>query len=658
MAIRRLNNSNFKAISEASDPGGLKNKQKFAIGNNAYRDRAIARWYQNGGDLFLKWVKRYYRTWSGEPLRWDDPFAEQLFSLIGNPWIVTLYAEKPAQVGWTEAIISFTAFIVAEIRSPMGFGVEKALKLGDIVGPRIRAAFDHCEPIQKLKGRYKESVGREDTDTKQRQLSVGGVPLTCFYASTVSGGKVDPSAHRDRQASSSISSFPADVMTCDEIELWISGALDIAKKRQEACTLPTKVFRAGSTPGQVGGIVDNLMASSKYLFQWQVKCPECGAASFLDAFGSLLQPVTSVDESGVEEQKYLDIRGRPLKWFCRDEKQPVETAYIGCRHCKAELAKKTISAGEFICRNTGVSMKELCDRAIQKQEPVNDAVAVRLPKLATALFDPVERIRILLATKNPADEVQQGLGKPVSIGGGRINLDFILGAVGKSLPLDSLDWEQKIIVGCDQGQAANFLVAVKYWLPLEYEDESDRWYRAIVQVLHFDQRSDGVVSLFGSIQSLVKEYKANMVGMDLKPEVARAGEFGRLHPPEENEDYPVFLFSQCALESGQKFRRVPQNIQGVETSVFRLDRTAGLDAIRDRFYNQRVILPEGLEYNPKDPNNFIYHLQTSEKLSDGKWVELPGEPDHYFHAFNLADMALLCWLHERPKAFVFGGLSR
>ena len=653
----RLSNANQKAIDDAVDPDGLKDRQSFVDEASIQQTKAVKLWYERGGRRFFNWVKKYYRNWSGQLLTWDDPFAPELFILIGNPWVTLLYAEKPAQVGWTEAVIALNAFALAELRIPVGFGVEQAQKLTDLVGPRIQKALDHCEPVQKLRSSYKTKVGRKDTDTKQRHITVAGVLSTYFYASTASGGKKDPSAHRERQAPSAMSSFTAFLIICDEIELWPPGAMDIATKRQEASHLPTKPMRAGSTPGAEGGIVDSFMKSSKHLFLWQVVCPHCNVAQPLDPFGNLLRPEI-IEDNGMKEERYLDLRGYPLKWFHHDPTEPITTAYVGCSHCEKELSKKAINAGKFICQNTGESLLDLCDRTVREQAPIYQPVAIRIPKLATKRFDARERISKLVNSRNRADEIQQGLGRAVSIGGGRINLTSILKSVGKKIPENVAGWEQKIIVGCDQGQAANYIVVARYFLPPDFEDNIDRWYRSYAEIIYYDQVADGALSNFASIKRTVAEYEGQIVGMDLNPETAKAGEFGRLHPPDGDEDYPVFLFGQCALGTGQRFHRTEKNIQGVETVIFRLDRTAGLDAVRDRFYNGYISLPAGLQHNPSDPNNFIYHFQTSEKLSSGKWVESPGDPDHYFHAFNFCEMALLCYLHEHISRITFGGLKR
>jgi hypothetical protein len=653
----RLTASNNKAIARATDPGGIADRRKFAAQMTRVRKYSVERWYKEGGYWFLSWVKEHYRTWTGELLRWEDPFSEEFYLIWGNPWIVSIYAEKSAQVGFSEGGIAFTAFCLGALRVPTAYGVEQERKLGDMVGPRIQPALDNIAPIQKLKVDYKKSVGRKDTDTKQRQITVGGVLLTCFYASTSSGGKGGDG--RGRQAASGLSSFTAWVLAClDEIELWPSGALDVARQRQEASPLPTKPLRAGSTPGHEGGIVDTYSRGAKYLFQWEVRCPCCDRLQHLDPFGNLLIAVP-VDEEGNEvaessETEFIDIMGRPRRWFHREPERPIETAFVGCLHCGGELSKEAIAQGRFTCINSGISLRELHDKLLKEQVPLYDDVSLRLPKLATARFSAPERIRRLIQTRNPADEIQQGLGKPVSIGGGRINLTRTLWCVGRPYPVQAAQWEEYIVIGVDQGTVGNWVVVCKFWVPDDGEDDEDRWYRAFGEVVSYQHLGGG----FAAIHKLAQLYEADLVGIDNEPEVEKAGEYARQHPPDyDNEGYAVLLFDQLKL-NGPKYKQSVKDVQGVDVPIIALHRTAQLDAVRDRIHQLQYRFPKDTIYDPKDDENFLYHLQTSERLKTGQWTEPQGTPDHYHHALGFAEMALLYWLVEAPEPMVFGTMKR
>ncbi|MGB3203626.1 MAG: hypothetical protein WBB28_01420 [Crinalium sp.] len=653
----RIGRTNHREIVIASDPGNLQERRDFAESMAQKRQDAVDNWYAKGGDLFLKWTKKYYRTWSGEKLRWNDPFLEEAFILMGCPWIVTIVAEKSAQVGWTELGIALNAFFLAYLRVPVAYGVEMAGKLSDIVGPRIQTAFGHIEPIQKLKIEYKKSSGIKDTDTKTRHISVGGVDSTYFYASTSGGKKSSPGSGDERQASSALSSFTAFGIIADEIELWSPGAIDIARQRQEACWMPTKPLRAGSTPGRSGGVVDTYMKEARYLFQWNIICPSCGKNQFLDGFGNLLKKV-AVEEDGKVEDKYLNSMCRPLKWFCRDDSSDrtrISSAYIGCQYCEAELPKSAINSGHFVCKNTGISLLDFHDQTIKAQLPVEETVGLRLPKLATTRFSASERIRRLLKSKNPVDEIQQGWGIALSQTTGRISLERIEACVGFNIPLEvTTNWEKIRVIGCDQGHAANIFIMQDWWLPEESEDPQDRWQRAYVETIKYGYLGGG----FKAIDDLAIEYGVTIVGIDSEPEIEKAGDYSRDHSLKDvDAECTVMLFDQVCLGGGQKYRCVNQKIQGRDVPLIRIHRSAGLDAVRDRIYSGLHRMPEGLIYNPKEEENFIYQIHVLERMADSGWTN-PDKPDHYFHALNFAEMAVLVNLIENPPGIVFGSMNR
>jgi Phage terminase large subunit (GpA) len=649
----RLKDPNQSAVDAATDPGGLTQKRQFATLSESARSAGVDRWYKEGGDYFVEWVREYYRTHSGEKISWDKCFFQDMAMVLGNPWFEEVWLEKSAQVGWSELAIALMAFWLAEVRIPCAYGVEQASKLTDMIGPRVQTAFGFCEPIQKLKSDYRQFIGRQDIDTKQRQMTVGGTIATFFYTGRMS--EVKGSTGNERQATSSVSSFVAHAIVADEIELWSPKAIDVAKKRMESVTMPTKPFRAGSTPGHRGGIVDRAVEGSKYLFQWRVNCNHCHKDQFIFPYGNLLKGV-KVETDGKVEIAYLDRMGKPIDWFYHDDRTletKTDTAYIGCQHCGKELVYENLTAGSFICRNTGVSARELCDSTIKERKPIYSAVAMRIPKLCIPNFNAPERIRKLRTTRNIVDELQQGLGIPVSIGGGKINLEILLGCRFTPTP-DPRDCEVLTVVGCDQGKIAHVIVVQRWILPLKGDIE-ERWSKAHVETLDYMELGEG----FEGIHRIAVKYGAQVVGLDADPEVSLAGGYARAHPPHaEGGDYSAYLFDQVSLSGGQKFKRIEQVIQGVTVPIYRLHRTAGLDAVRDRIYDGLHKFDENMEYEPNNAGSLFHQYLISERLNNGQWTAPDSEPDHFFHADNFAQMAVLAHLLEpRPAPLVFGALS-
>ena len=469
----RLSANNKKALDQGTAGAVLLSRRSFADYMEREREVAIKNWYDRGGEWFVEWLKNDHRTQGGGKLHWREPFQEEFCLLMGNPWMENVLIEKSAQMGYTEILIALSGFGAAKLRIPIGFGFEQQSKMNDIV-PRLQQAFDFVEPIQKIRNLYKTATGRKDTDSKIRKLTIGGIDLTFFYAST-SGTKKSKSASKDgraasseRQAASGLSSFTCYMLIADEIELWPDGVIEVAQKRMQASYLPTKPFRGGSTPGHEGGTLDAQMRSCRYLFQWYFSCPHCKTNQFLDFFGNMLKPV-QVEEDGIAEIMYVDMTGKPIDWFCRDASTPeskVDTAYIGCQCCEKEVTPEDMTGGAFLCTHTGKALRDVCDQTVEDQEAIYDKIGLRLPRLASFLFRPGENMKKLVDSRNPADELQQRFGKCISIGMGKINLSRIMSCVGLPLPPElEARKPDYITMGVDQGVAHNWGIIQEWYLP-------------------------------------------------------------------------------------------------------------------------------------------------------------------------------------------------
>jgi hypothetical protein len=493
-----------------------------------------------------------------------------------------------------------------------------------------------------------KATGRADTDFQQRKITVGGVELTLFYTSTVSSKK-----NQESSAPSALRSFTGWYVGGDEIELWHPSALDIIVERQGACPMPTKPLRIGSTPGMVGGVVDTQVKLSKYVFEWFVTCSSCGEHQPIDAYGNLIKSVEVLDEQGEPQTVFLNDVGRPLDWHCHDRssrESMIQTAYIGCKSCGAELTREVLNSGSF--RDVrGIDMLEFCDRTIRDKHAVFEAVAIRLPRLASILFRPAERIRKLLITLNPADQIQQGLGKAVSIGNGKIDLSRLVKCCNRNISEIIGDREPDLVViGMDQGRAVNW-VQVQKWYLGQGETWEEQWLSAVKVVVYY-----GSVHGFKGLEELADYWNADLIGFDGEPEIQLAADFARNRSPGECESGIAFLFDQVKLK-GENFRSQTREVQGKTYPLWSVHRTFGLDAVRNRLYADRQFFVDELAYNPGDDQNLFYHYLTSDRKSNGLWTtESENAPDHWFHADNFCEMAVLVSGYPRERSFSFGAL--
>jgi hypothetical protein len=641
----------IKACEQLADPSNMESRHEFSESMAAARDRAIVAWYAEGGYLFVKWVKKYYRRWQGDPLDFDrDPFVEEMLLAIGNPWFDDLTCEKAAQVGWTEYVISYTAFCSSTIKIPVGFGVELASKLQDLVGPRVQRAFDNIGPIQQLRQVTQNQTGRKDIDAKTRILTVGGVPITFFYAGVEAKSikKSTPVGER-REVAPNLSSFIAQTIIGDEFDAWAKGAQQTAKERTSSSTLPTIPLRWGSTPGGESGLVASTVKKSKYLFEWQVKCSKCKKLQALYPLGSLLLPVMAVDEEGQEEERFLDESGRPLKWRCSDDSSleaSIKTAYIGCRHCGAKIQQKAIQAiakggtGHYRCSNTKVKLTALHDRSVSTRTAYS--IAIRIPRLASPRFNAEARIRACVESDNPIDALQQGLGIAASVTGGGIGSKRLMDCVGLPVPPEFQDCETLIVMGVDQGQRWHWGIIVKWYIP-EGSDRKERWRNAFKQVIAYRK-----IYRFEGIVELAKEFDVDVIGIDVDPETEKATDLAEEHSPSKNIKPMVFAFNQVYLKAG-KMRKTNMAVQGKEVSVYSLHRTWGLDALRTRILRKQQSFPAGLSIDMGNESSWLFHYITSKRLPEGIWTKPESSPDHALHADNFTETGLWAWLFEERK---------
>lgn len=695
-------------------------KEDLVQQNLLSRDRAIASWYEQGGEIFLQWAKEHYCIYSGEKLRWDEVVLEDYYRLLGEPNVRDLIIEKGSQMGYTESLIAFSAFFLAYLKVPIGFGFEEHKKLMSMVGSRVQTAFSYCKPIQEIGEEQRKLVGRKDIDTKEN-ITVGGIKASFFHAGANKGG--DSTNSVMRQASSRLSSFTAFAIIADEIELWKPGILDVCRRRMDATILKSEILRAGSTPGHEGGLVDAMVKNADYLFQWHITCDCCGQEQSLDAFGNLLKATEVLDEGKVNV-RYLDRSGRPLNWFYHQyqtisaltlitylidpnpltfrlflrnyqslESDRIFHAYIGCQYCEDEITKDNIAQGYYKCILTGQKLSDFFQQ-LRSSERIVNRVALRLPKLGLMKFNPSERIRELFETDNPADSVQQGLGKPYSLGSGKIQYEVIMECVGLELPeKDKAKGFDLVTLGCDQGRYTNYVVICGWNLADEPTKEL-KWRRAHKTVIWYGQ-----IGTLKEIDALVEKYNVLVIGIDSEPEWESATSYALEHPPKGptvlaldnfmgnetiadtysargaiggvisglsrsnpsySEEYwqaytsgmktlgQVYLFDQVELNKAEykrNFRPIKSHISQ-KIPVYSIDRTYWLDMVRDRIYLRHTHLPAGLTFNSKDKNNFIYHFLSSDRLiAERRWVE-GGAPDHYFHATSFNEAVMFVSMFE------------
>lgn len=635
MSLSRLRTTVQKQL--ATSPEAL---QETTAESRAMGEEAIAHWYATAGASFIPWVREEYRTHKGDKMHWKECFWEDLLAIAANPWFTQVLLQKAAQAGYTEAIIALSVFIVSELRLSVGLGFEQQSKMQELVGERIQPVLSYIPKVLAQREKYT----RKDIDSKS-SITIAGSLLWFFYAGT-------RTARGYTQAPSTLRSKPANVIVADEWGLYPPGILDVAIARMNASDLPTKPVRAGSTPGEEGGVVDREVRMAKYLFQWQVKCPHCQSLEDLSPYGNFIK-CQIIDG----EETYLDALGYPLDWFWTNPEDKISSAYVGCSSCHQELTKEAIAQGQFVCSNTGVTLRDLIAKTKVEQKPVEDTIAMMLPRLASRLFIPSERIRRLVKTRNPIDELQQGLGVSASVSQGKISVKQLVGCCAIAPPEREPDL---VILGADQWRGGLYLVIANWWWG-DSPSKDEKYRHAFKQVIYHSRAS----GFEDSLDELVERYKIDLIGVDNEPEYNTASGYALAHPPGRvGTKGQVYLFDQQQLKGRQFDRAIRKTYsalkgkkakkEGNDVVVYNIDRTYFLDQVRGRIYQKYQAFPSGLNYDSADNDNLLYHYTTSDRV-DGKWIEPPGSPDHFFHADSFLEAAALCSLYEPGRrAISFG----
>jgi hypothetical protein len=364
-----------------------------------------------------------------------------------------------------------------------------------------------------------------------------------------------------------------------------------------------------------------------------------------------------VEENGIVEEMFVDPIGRPLSWFHhstnpegiadadlegKDKELALDSAYVGCSNCAGELTLAMLSTGTFICQNTGITLRELEQQTVKEKKIITDAIAIRLPKLASHTFKPVERIRFMYKTKKPDDGIHQFLGKTFSLGGGKISLPRLMACVGLPLPPTVKRSPDFVVAGIDQGRHANFII-VQEWYLAQSRDRDEQWMDAHVNVIWWAE-----IQGLDCLDDIARKYGISMFFLDNEPEFQLAANYALKHLPENYTRRTktlgqVYLVDQMELKNEQyqrKTRFVQSLRKDTEITVYNVDRTFALDCVKQRIYKRQFHLPPGLLYDPKDPSNLLHHYLTSDRLPDGRWVEPEGEPDHWFNANSFIEIGV------------------
>lgn len=432
---------------------------------NKQRDRYIEEIFRYGGLKFVERVEQYGHTEKGDKIEMYGWFREYL-RLIGDYRVPHTITQGCSQTGKTAGhnLLLADTIVHGKINCGWMFSSRdsREVNVPEQQRPTIERYAEEYEKLNNL-------TIRERSDRKlSSRYQIGGITAIFSYLST---SKASESKSGLAAAGASAVSFTAHVCFVEEAGQSTPEATEVVMPRLAASKIITKPRRDLGTPGSGASSVDVLMTQTDRNFYPTVQCKSCRKYTPLHPFGCLLRPVERKNQIGRTVTTYLSESGRPLLWHCHDPELPVETAYIGCPNCGAELDHETRYSARYRCTRTKEWLSDYLDSL-----PVDDpeACANLRHKIGIHISPLVRKTKQNLAadiidkglkSARTADWVQQVLGLTSDNFVTGITLEMLKKALASPKPDGGPDFT---LCGMDMGRAHDFLTIAQFYLPDDY----------------------------------------------------------------------------------------------------------------------------------------------------------------------------------------------
>ena len=462
LPIPHLTQTNRLAIANRSEAEA----KPQVVEDTTTRDLFLQETYAHGGNSFLNAVANYGRNEKGEPLAMPRWWRETLL-LIGDLRLHETLVLGNAQCGKTLSHTLLMCWLITEGRlsGAWFYASRNSMELN------VPAQFRPV--IERWLDAY-EKNNHVIRSPRDRQLlsryEVGGVLGIFTY---VSGTKTTPSREGLAKAGGAVVSFSTDLLIYEERSQWPVGTSDPLPRRLDASPLIGKPIRQLGTPGAGLGIESELKKADRHFYP-HYTCTSCGKTLPLDPKGCLLRPSRRRNALGKVEISYLSESGRPVEWYAKDSSNPVDTAYIGCSECGAEIPKRDRVESWMQCKRTGDRVDDFTDglgdwsQSLPSPVPRYTIGIHFSPLVRDTEFDlAVSLIRDGLSCDDTADWQQQALGHPSEHQVSSLTQEMLVGAMGLRSPEREPDF---ILAGVDVGRSEDWLWICGFYLPEGYEE--------------------------------------------------------------------------------------------------------------------------------------------------------------------------------------------
>lgn len=421
------------------------------------RTRMIDLGYQYGGKPFVIDLRKYGCTEDGDPLFHEAGFDE-IAEALADFRIAEIYTTGPSQCGKSLLHGNLNAWLMAVCKLNTAIIYPQRSLMDKLIGQVPHPILKHWAKKLKL------TSTKEDSDNNQI-TSIGGVKCNGSHLNTNSK---TPSREGLAAVGADMTGYKADFIPyVDEISQTRPGAKSKIIGRTHASVLnrcPAPIRLLGTCGSGAG--IERFFKRCKRNFYQHSQCenPACGKVFPVDIKGCLFQPIDE-DDSG--RPIYTNETGKFTKWYCHDETDPVETAYLGCPHCGSPIGQKQRTENVWWqCTKTGQTLRDFLD-ALDVENPYHweisfhiSAIANRSPNLATI------KAKESQSTTDTDDFQQQHCGHPSETRGNELDVDTIRRCINLALP----DRKPTVrIAGIDQGRQSHYLWISDFWVPTDHK---------------------------------------------------------------------------------------------------------------------------------------------------------------------------------------------
>ncbi len=307
----------------------------------------LAEIYKQGGKPFVEAVRRHGVNERGIPIKLTRWYSE-LLELIGDLRVHEIYVSGCAQAGKTLSINSFLCYCITVLRLSTITFFDQQRTRDRNVPLQFKPLIDKW--VQNL------DLGSQVISNSNTIFKIGSNQGVFSFANTA---RTTTAREGLAVVSSAAAGVTADILFTDERSQFLPGTAATLPRRLDASQLPSKPQRNSGTPGAGKGIEES-MSKCDYQFYPHITCRHCGLEQPLHPCGCLIRPVTQY-KSGKPIEVYFGESGRPLKWMCHDDNDPIKTAYFGCRECLEEIPTEDRQNAYYKCTKTGILLRDFLD---------------------------------------------------------------------------------------------------------------------------------------------------------------------------------------------------------------------------------------------------------------------------------------------------------